>query len=101
MSSSVSVKVTNNQTGHGATHGIPVNGKQQTIASVFGGDFPDHKVVASVIEVQKPAEAVGVKIVAGPPGGSSHEVKGDGTPLKVNNGAELDISNWVITATKQ
>ncbi|ERF68442.1 hypothetical protein EPUS_03760 [Endocarpon pusillum Z07020] len=101
MSSSVSVKVTNNQTGKSATNGIPVNGRQQTIAAVFGSSFPDNKVVASVIEVQKPAEAVGVTIITGPANGPYQTVRGDGTPLKVNNGAELDISSWVIAAIRQ
>lgn len=101
MSSSVSVKVTNNQSGKSATVGIPVNGRQQTIAAAFGSSFPDRKVVASVIEVQKPAEAVGVNILAGPADGPYQPVRGDGTPLKVNNGAELDISSWIIVAVRK
>lgn len=100
MSSSVSVKVTNNQTGKSATNQIPVNGRQQTIAAAFGSFFPDGKVIVSSIEVQKPAEADGVNIVAGPPEGPYHAVKGDGTPLKVNDGAEKDISDWIIAAIR-
>jgi hypothetical protein len=101
MSSSVSVKVTNNQSGKSATNGIPVNGRQQTIAAPFSGFFPDGKVIATVIEVQKPAEATGVNIVTGPADGPYQPLKGDGTPLKVNNGAELDISSWIIAAIRQ
>ena len=100
MSSSVSIKVTNNQSGKSATNGVPINGQQQTIVAVFGGSFPDNKVIVSVIEVQKPAEATGVNIVTGPPEGPHQQLRGDGTPLRVNNGAELDISNWIITATR-
>ena len=99
--SSVSIKVTNNQTGKNVTNAIPVNGKQQSIAAVFSGSFSDGKVVVSVIEVQKPAEATGVNIITGPTDGAWLTVKSDATPLKVNNGSPLDITNWNIVAVKQ
>ena len=100
MSTGVAVKVTNNQSGKSATNQVPINGKQQSIGAVFSGSFPDGKVIASVIEVQKPAEAQGVEIKAGPANGPFNTVKSDGTPLKTNEGQPLDITGWVIGATK-
>lgn len=103
VATTVLVKVTNRGANYKEdTKSISVNGVQQSIAAVYGSSFPNGKVIINVIEVTQPGNAAGINIQTGPPQGPLKAVKTDGTPLKVNgdDGKELDVTNWVIVASK-
>ncbi|KAL9105786.1 MAG: hypothetical protein Q9227_009088 [Pyrenula ochraceoflavens] len=99
----VSIKLTNNQTGGSLTANVPVGGHWQPIAEAFAGATGSLSqqggIVASVIEFHEPGLAGNVTLVTGPTSGPSYSLRPNDPPLKVNNGQPLNITSWMIFVT--
>ena len=89
----VQIFVENSQSGARPTNKVPVNGRSQTFAAMFGDGI---KGTSIGVNGQAPSN---VKIMFGPPNGQSQQLNNNGNPSKVgNNGQPVDISQWTIGA---
>lgn len=95
MSSSITVFVEDDLSGKRPTANLPINGRSQTFAALFGGDG----VKADLVGVNGDLPQ-GILIKFGPPKHPGKFTIGE-QPTRVADGVPTDVSTWMIAAEKE